>query len=118
MLLAFFNLLPLPPLDGGRIMAGVPPDSIASALARLEPNGMTTLIGALFILPLLGARLGMNLDVVWQFINRLTNIVIDAILRSTGNAWSVPCFACINATIQGYRDGADISGPWSAPNCR
>ncbi len=47
---------------------------------------MTILIGVLFILPLLGAQLGMNLDVVWQFINRSTNIVIDAILRSTGNA--------------------------------
>jgi hypothetical protein len=31
---------------------------------------MTILIGALFILPLLGAQLGMNLDLVWQFINR------------------------------------------------
>jgi Zn-dependent protease len=85
-LLAIFNLLPLPPLDGGRIMVGALPDSIASALARLEPYGMTILIGVLFILPLLGAQLGMNLDVVWQFINRSTNIVIDAILRSTGNA--------------------------------
>jgi Zn-dependent protease len=71
-LLAIFNLLPLPPLDGGRIMVGALPDSIASPLARLEPYGMTILIGVLFILPLLGAHLGMNLDVVWQLINRST----------------------------------------------
>jgi hypothetical protein len=50
---------------------------------------MTILIGVLFILPLLGAQLGMNLNVVWQFINRSSNIVIDAILRSTAYALSL-----------------------------
>src|SRR4026209_1905164 len=52
-LLAIFNLLPLPPLDGGRIAVGVLPDALASPLARLEPYGLIILIGMLFILPLL-----------------------------------------------------------------
>jgi Zn-dependent protease len=85
-LLAIFNLLPLPPLDGGRIAVGALPNALASPLARLEPYGMTILIGVLFLLPLLGAQFGLDLDVVWQFINRSTNITIDAILRVTGNA--------------------------------
>ena len=37
--LAVFNLFPLPPLDGGRIAVGVLPDAVASPLARLEPYG-------------------------------------------------------------------------------
>jgi Zn-dependent protease len=84
-LLAIFNLLPLPPLDGGRIAVGVLPDAIAIPLARLEPYGMMVLIGVLFLLPLLGAQLGIDLNIVWQLIGRSTNVIIDAILRLTGN---------------------------------
>jgi Zn-dependent protease len=35
-ILAIFNLLPLPPLDGGRIAVGLLPDALAAPLARLE----------------------------------------------------------------------------------
>ena len=85
-LLAIFNLLPLPPLDGGRIAVGVLPDALASPLARLEPYGLIILIGMLFILPLLGAQLGIDLNIVWQLVQRATNLIIDAILWLTGNA--------------------------------
>ena len=85
-LLAIFNLLPLPPLDGGRIAVGVLPDALASPLARLEPYGMMILIGVLFILPLLGAQLGIDLNIVWHLVQRATNLIIDAILWLTGNA--------------------------------
>jgi len=84
-LLAIFNLLPLPPLDGGRIAVGLLPDALANPLARLEPYGMMILIGVLFILPLLGAQLGIDLNVVWLLIERSTNVIIDAILWLTGN---------------------------------
>ena len=84
-LLAIFNLLPLPPLDGGRIAVGVLPDALAKPLARLEPYGMMILIVAFFILPLLGAQLGIDLNVVWQLVQRSTNIIIDLILWLTGN---------------------------------
>ncbi len=84
-LLAIFNLLPLPPLDGGRIAVGLLPNALAVPLARLEPYGMVILIGLLFILPLLGARLGIDLNVVWQLVQRLTNVIIDAILWLTGD---------------------------------
>jgi Zn-dependent protease len=84
-LLAIFNLLPLPPLDGGRIAVGVLPDALAVSLARLESYGMMILIGLLFILPLLGAQLGIDLNVVWRLIQRSTNVIIEAILCLTGN---------------------------------
>jgi Zn-dependent protease len=84
-LLAIFNLLPLPPLDGGRIAVGVLPDALAVSLARLESYGMMILIGLLFILPLLGAQLGIDLNVVWLLIQRSTKVIIEAILWLTGN---------------------------------
>jgi Zn-dependent protease len=84
-LLAIFNLLPLPPLDGGRIAVGVLPDALAKPLARLEPYGLLILIGVLFVLPLLGAQLGIDLNVVWQLVQRSTNVIIDLILWLTGN---------------------------------
>jgi Zn-dependent protease len=84
-LLAIFNLLPLPPLDGGRIAVGVLPDVLAKPLAQLEPYGLMILIGVLFVLPLLGAQLGIDLNFVWQLVQRSTNVIIDLILWLTGN---------------------------------
>ena len=84
-LLAIFNLLPLPPLDGGGIAVAVLPNALAMPLARLEPYGVMIVIGVLFVLPLLGAQFGINLNVVWQLVERATNVIIEAILRLTGN---------------------------------
>jgi Zn-dependent protease len=83
--LAVFNMFPLPPLDGGRIAVGILPDALASPLARLEPYGMLILIGLLFIVPMLGAQLGVDLDIVSRVIASSTNTIIGAILRLTGN---------------------------------
>ena len=83
--LAVFNLFPLPPLDGGRIAVGVLPDAVASPLARLEPYGMLILIGLLFILPMLGTQTGVDVNIVWRFIAHSADAIIDAILRLTGN---------------------------------
>jgi Zn-dependent protease len=83
--LAVFNMFPLPPLDGGRVVVGALPDTIASRFARLEPYGMIILIGLLFILPMLGAQLGADLGILSRVITSSTQAIIGAILRLTGN---------------------------------
>ena len=50
--LAIFNMLPIPPLDGGRVAVGLLPNVLAVPLSRLEPYGMLILIGFLILLPI------------------------------------------------------------------
>jgi Zn-dependent protease len=85
-ILALFNMLPIPPLDGGRVAVGLLPRALAMPLARLEPYGMLILIGFLIILPLAGAQLGLNLDVISAILRKSTGFVIQLLLMVTGNA--------------------------------
>ena len=62
--LAIFNLFPLPPLDGGRIAVGLLPDALAIPLARMERYGMLILIALLIVLPLLGRNIGVDLSII------------------------------------------------------
>jgi Zn-dependent protease len=84
-ILAVFNLLPLPPLDGGRVAVGLLPNLIAAPLARLAPYGMGIVIGAFLILPMLTAQMGLHLDLFAQLVERPTAAIIDTILRLTGS---------------------------------
>lgn len=84
--LALFNMIPLPPLDGGRVAVGLLPDALARPLARLERHGMIILIGLLFILPTIGTQFGMNLNVVGWLLRGPVDWTIGTILRLTGVA--------------------------------
>jgi len=63
LVLAVFNMIPLPPLDGGRVAVGLLPRSLAIPLARLERWGMFIVLG-LLILPSLSQQLGQRIDVL------------------------------------------------------
>jgi Zn-dependent protease len=62
LVLAIFNMLPLPPLDGGRVAVGLLPAPLAIQLARLERVGLLIVILALFVVPMVGREFGYNLN--------------------------------------------------------
>jgi len=84
--LAVFNMIPLPPLDGGRVAVGLLPDALAFPLARLERYGIPILLTLLILLPLIGDQLGLNLDVLRLVIAYPVNSIVDAIGWLTGLA--------------------------------
>ena len=84
-ILAIFNMMPIPPLDGGRVAVGLLPRPLALPLARLEPFGMLILIAVLILLPLAGSQFGLNLDVISAILRKMTGYVLAVILFVTGN---------------------------------
>ncbi|HEY5973583.1 MAG TPA: site-2 protease family protein, partial [Geobacteraceae bacterium] len=54
LLLAIFNLIPVPPLDGGRVAVGLLPYRLSISLARIEPFGMIVIILLVFFTNLFG----------------------------------------------------------------
>ena len=66
LVLMVFNLIPLPPLDGGRVAVGLLPSPWSGRLARLERHGLLILIGLIFVLPLISEQVGIDLNLfVW-----------------------------------------------------
>ena len=69
LVLACFNLLPILPMDGGRILWSLLPQRYANVYAESEKYGLFVLIGVLLLLPMMG------LDIVGWFIGRLYPIL-------------------------------------------
>jgi Zn-dependent protease len=85
-LICVFNMLPLPPLDGGRVAVGLLPDALAFPLARLERYGILILLLFLFVLPLVGAQTGHNLNILGWLIGTPADALIRFVLAITGQS--------------------------------
>lgn len=75
--LAAFNLFPVLPLDGGRILMSLLPDKWSYKYGETEKYGFVILIGLLIFLPSIGNRLNLNLDVIHIYIDWM----MDGLLR-------------------------------------
>ncbi len=86
LVLAVLNLLPLPPLDGGRVVTGLLPHGLSEPYARIERYGMVIILAALFLLPYVGTRLGIDLDVFGWLVGRpvawLMHGIVTVVARS------------------------------------
>ena len=81
-LLMLFNLLPLPPLDGGRILTSLLPPTAAIALMRVEPYGMFVLMGLIILDP----QIHLIHTVTGTLTHSLSNTILStAIGLGTGN---------------------------------
>lgn len=80
LLLAVFNMIPIPPLDGGRVAVGLLPRALALPLARLEDKGLLLIVGLLMILPLVTGLAGHRIDpfdlVLRPAINGLLTVLV------------------------------------------
>jgi Zn-dependent protease len=66
-LLAFFNLIPVPPLDGGRIAVGLLPPRPSMALASMERYGILIVLLLLMFGPL---------GIIWRFIDTVSRFIL------------------------------------------
>jgi Zn-dependent protease len=83
-LLFIFNMLPLPPLDGGRVAVGLLPPSLGYRLARLERVGIMIILIALFVLPWIGGKLGLDLNVFGWLVGGPAEYVSSVVYAITG----------------------------------
>jgi Zn-dependent protease len=83
-LLAVFNMLPMPPLDGGRVAVGLLPRSLARPLARMEGYGIFIILGIVFLLPWIGGKLGVTLNVFEWLVIYPAAFLSQAILTLAG----------------------------------
>lgn len=71
LILMVLNLLPLPPLDGGRVVTGILPGPLAYRFSRIEPFGFVILLALLFT--------GVLGQVLWPLVQGLTRLLHGAL---------------------------------------
>ncbi|MCP4328098.1 MAG: site-2 protease family protein [Alphaproteobacteria bacterium] len=84
LVLAVFNMFPIPPLDGGRVAVGLLPDAMAFRLARLERVGLVLIIGILFLAPMVTNAIGLDFNPIEYIILVPVSFLAEIILNLVG----------------------------------
>jgi len=84
--LGLFNLLPIPPLDGGRIVVGLLPLRLAQQWARMERAGIAIVMLFIFIVPAAAHQLGWQFDPVGTLLNRVVPWTMRLVFNLAGQS--------------------------------
>jgi len=68
--LMIFNLIPIPPLDGGRVLVGVLPRAQARLISSIEPYGMFLMVFVVFMDPF-----GLMREIVWPLVSTVSGYI-------------------------------------------
>lgn len=80
-ILCLFNLLPIPPLDGGRVLMGILPEKQSQMLRRIEPFGMLLIVFLIFGTSLWSAAFGPAVHYVVAFLAGPHMDVVEQTMR-------------------------------------
>ncbi len=83
--LGLFNLLPIPPLDGGRIVVGVLPAPLAFRYARIEQLGIVIVLVVFFLVPAVAQELGFAFDPVRAALTTVLPAAANIVLTLAGH---------------------------------
>jgi Zn-dependent protease len=83
-MLAIFNMLPLPPLDGSKVIAAFLPEGMMRRYLNFGRYGMTVMLLLLIVLPLVSARSGFDFDIFGLLVGRPAETVKDLLLALVG----------------------------------
>jgi Zn-dependent protease len=77
-------MIPVPPLDGSRLVRSLLPVALAQPYAKLERSGFLILLGMIFLLPMLGRQIGVDLNILGWLVGTPLAWLAPIFLRTAG----------------------------------
>jgi Zn-dependent protease len=84
LVLAVFNMLPIPPLDGAKVLVGLLPPPLDRKFARLERHGMLILLGLLLLVPLVARQLGSDFNPLAAIVGPVVAMLYNFLVTLAG----------------------------------